>query len=172
MEVPVAIVNAGHEVNGLDIIFFGRESIALTKPQPLVAGLVVTQEQQVMRVLIDPNRRNALRVGSAAVCAFFLRAVSTSGQSADRLEDPQAPSARRDRDDADPPVPAAATKKALLEQRQKDIKKDIEKLFDLATQLKAEVEKTDATTTLSLAMVRRAEEIEKLARQIKDYAKG
>ena len=68
--------------------------------------------------------------------------------------------------------PAACNKKAILEQRQKDIKKDIEKLFDLATQLKAEVEKTDATTTLSLAMVRRAEEIEKLARQIKDNAKG
>ena len=73
---------------------------------------------------------------------------------------------------SDPALPAGATKKALLEQRQKDIKKDIEKLFDLATQLKAEVEKTDATTTLSLPMVRRAEEIEKLARSIKDNAKG
>lgn len=125
-----------------------------------------------MKVLIDPSRRSALRVGSAAVCAFFLRAVSAAAQSTDRLEVPQAPSSRRDRDDMDSPVPAAATKKALLEQRQKDIKKDIEKLFDLATQLKAEVEKTDATTTLSLAMVRRAEEIEKLARQIKDNAKG
>ena len=49
---------------------------------------------------------------------------------------------------------------------------DIEKLFDLATQLKTEVEKTDAVTTLSLVMVHRAEEIEKLARQIKDNAKG
>ena len=125
-----------------------------------------------MKVLIDPNRRNVLRAGSAAVCAFFLRAISTAAQSTDRLEARQAPSTRPDRDDMDPSLPAAATKKALLEQRQKDIKKDIEKLFDLVTQLKAEVEKTDATTTLSLAMVRRAEEIEKLARQIKDYAKG
>jgi hypothetical protein len=45
MEIPVAIVKTGHEVNGLDIIFFGRESIASTKPQSLVAGLVVVQEQ-------------------------------------------------------------------------------------------------------------------------------
>ena len=125
-----------------------------------------------MRVLTDPSRRNVLRVGSAAVCALFLRAGSTAAQSTDRIEVPQAPSSRRDRDDMDPPLPAGATKKALLEQRQKDIKKDIEKLFDLATQLKAEVEKTDATTTLSLAMVRRAEEIEKLARSIKDNARG
>jgi hypothetical protein len=125
-----------------------------------------------MKALIDPSRRNVLRVASAGVSAFFLRSVFTNATAQTRLETPQAPSSRRDRDDMDPPVPEAASKKALLEQRQKDIKKDIEKLFDLATQLKAEVEKTDATTTLSLVMVHRAEEIEKLARQIKDYAKG
>jgi len=68
--------------------------------------------------------------------------------------------------------PAGATKKAVLEQHQKDIKKDIEKLYDLATQLKTEVEKTDATSVLSIGMVKKAEEIEKLARQIKDRAKG
>jgi hypothetical protein len=34
------------------------------------------------------------------------------------------------------------------------------------------VEKTDATTVLSLGMVKKAEEIEKLAKQIKDHAKG
>jgi hypothetical protein len=45
MEIPTAIVRFGHDVNGLDVIFFGRKSIPLTKPQPLVAGLVVTQEQ-------------------------------------------------------------------------------------------------------------------------------
>jgi hypothetical protein len=137
-----------------------------------------------MKVLVNPSRRSVpsrqsilsrrsvLRVASAAACAFLARDFSTSAQTTDRLEVPQAPSSRRDRDDVDPALPAAASKKALLEQRQKDIKKDIEKLFDLATQLKTEVEKTDATTTLSLAMVRRAEEIEKLARQIKDNAKG
>jgi hypothetical protein len=125
-----------------------------------------------MNVLIDPARRNVLRVASATVCAIFLRTVPAAAQDADRLEVPQAPSSRRDRDDTESPVPPGATKKALLEERQKTIKKDIEKLFDLAMQLKGEVEKTDATTTLSLAMVRRAEEIEKLARQIKDNAKG
>jgi hypothetical protein len=127
-----------------------------------------------MNVFIDSSRRNILRVASATICALFLPAVSAAAQGADRLEVPQVPSSRRDRDrdNEDPTLPAAATKKALLEQRQKDIKRDIEKLFDLATQLKTEVEKTDATTTLSLAMVHRAEEIEKLARQIKDNAKG
>jgi hypothetical protein len=137
-----------------------------------VPGFVVTQERVAMKALIDSSRRNVLRVASAAVCALLLRSASAAAPC-EPTELPQAAgTTRRNRDEVEPPVPEAATKKALLEQRQKDIKKDIEKLFDLATQLKAEVEKTDATTTLSLAMVRRAEEIEKLARQIKDNAKG
>ena len=65
-----------------------------------------------------------------------------------------------------------SSSKAMLEERQKSIKKDVEKLYDLAAQLKTEVEKTDSTTVLSLAMLKKAEEIEKLARQIKDHAKG
>ena len=60
----------------------------------------------------------------------------------------------------------------MLEQRQKDIKKEVERLYKLASDLKEEVEKTDATTTLSLPMVKKAEEIEKLAKQIKENAKG
>jgi predicted RNase H-like nuclease (RuvC/YqgF family) len=126
-----------------------------------------------MKALIDPSRRNVLRVTSAAVGAFFLRAASSAAQSSKTTEAPQeSGAARRNRDEMEPPIPEAATKKAQLEQRQKDIKKDIEKLFDLATQLKAEVEKTDATATLSMALVHRAEEVEKLAHQIKENAKG
>ena len=62
--------------------------------------------------------------------------------------------------------------KTMLEERQKNIKKDVEKLYDLAADLKTEVEKTDSTTVLSLAMLKKAEAIEKLAKQIKDRAKG
>ena len=67
---------------------------------------------------------------------------------------------------------AAKRTKTLLEQNQKDIRKNIERLFQLSSELKDEVEKTDATTTLSVAMLRKTEEIEKLARQIRDKAKG
>jgi hypothetical protein len=66
----------------------------------------------------------------------------------------------------------ASSSKAMLEERQKSIKKDVEKLYELAAQLKTEVEKTDSTTVLSLAMLKKAEEIEKLAKQIKGHAKG
>jgi hypothetical protein len=69
-------------------------------------------------------------------------------------------------------APAKSPAKALLEANEKDIKKNIEKLYQLASDLKAEVEKTDSSQFLSLAMVKKAEEIEKLARDIKTRAKG
>ena len=62
--------------------------------------------------------------------------------------------------------------KAVLEANQKDIKKNIEKLFQLARELKAEVEKTDSVQVLSVPMLKKAEEIEKLAKSIRSRAIG
>ncbi len=62
--------------------------------------------------------------------------------------------------------------KAVLEANQKDIKKNIERLFQLASELKAEVEKTDSVQVLSVAMLKKAEEIEKLAKGIRSRAIG
>jgi hypothetical protein len=123
-----------------------------------------------------PSRRRVLVAGWVGVAAFLLQSKISSVQGTPTLQNPPlSPNPRREDDPEDPahgPLPAGASKKAVLEQHQKDIKKDIEKLYDLATQLKTEVEKTDATSVLSIGMVKKAEEIEKLARQIKDRAKG
>jgi hypothetical protein len=62
--------------------------------------------------------------------------------------------------------------KAVLEANQKDIKKSVERLFQLASELKAEVEKTDSVQVLSVAMLKKAEEIEKLAKGIRSRAIG
>jgi hypothetical protein len=114
------------------------------------------------------SRRRLLLICSCWTVAFFARSQAISAQN------PVSPPLPRrdpgDRDDLATPPPGA--KKAVLEQNQKDIKKDVEKLYELASELKTEVEKTDATAVLSLAMVKKAEEIEKLAKQIKDHAKG
>jgi hypothetical protein len=48
----------------------------------------------------------------------------------------------------------------------------VEKLFQLASELKEQVEKTDSSQVLSLALVRKAEEIEKLAKEIKSRSAG
>ena len=64
------------------------------------------------------------------------------------------------------------SRKAALEENEKDIKKKVEKLFQLATELKNEVDKTDSAKVLSVAMLKKAEEIEKLAKDIKSRTKG
>jgi hypothetical protein len=61
-------------------------------------------------------------------------------------------------------------KKANLS-RQADLKRDTEKLLKLATELKESVDKTTAST-LSVDVVKKAEEIEKLAHSVKDKMKG
>lgn len=73
--------------------------------------------------------------------------------------------------DEDPDAPKIDSK-IILEANQKDIKKSIERLYQLASELKAEVEKTDSVQTLSVAMVKKAEEIEKLAKAIRSRAIG
>ncbi len=62
--------------------------------------------------------------------------------------------------------------KLILAANQKEIKKNVEKLYDLASELKAEVEKTDSVLVLSVAMLRKTDEIEKLAKEIRSRAKG
>jgi len=61
-------------------------------------------------------------------------------------------------------------KKANLE-RQAALRSDTEKLFKLAEELKASVDKSSANV-LSIEVVKKAEEIEKLARSVKEKMKG
>jgi len=61
-------------------------------------------------------------------------------------------------------------KKANVE-RQAELKRDTEKLLKLATELKDSVDKTNENT-LSVDVMKKAEEIEKLAHSVKDKMKG
>jgi hypothetical protein len=56
-------------------------------------------------------------------------------------------------------------------QRQEEIKKETEKLLELATELKQSVDKSNENT-LSLDVIKKAEQIEKLAKSVKDKMKG
>jgi hypothetical protein len=114
------------------------------------------------------SRRRLLFTLLAALGAVCLRPKSLSAQNP--VPPPRLP--RGDEKPPGPPDSSAPSTKTLLEQNQKNIKKDIEKLYQLVTQLKTEVEKTDSTAVLSVPLVKKAEEIEKLAKQIKERAKG
>ena len=109
------------------------------------------------------------------VTAILVAAAASGwiGGSAFSQNPPVVPGRRPASEQGPPETPDVPTAdKRMLDENQKEIKKKVERLFDLASELKTEVEKTDATTVLSIGMVKKAEEIEKLARQIKDRAKG
>ena len=116
------------------------------------------------------TRRAFLTILAGAGTAAILRGQTERGQTKPTGR-PSAPDPSQDADAPGGP-PEKSPTKVLLEANEKDIKKNIEKLYQLATDLKTEVEKTDSSQVLSLAMVKKAEEIEKLAREIKTRAKG
>jgi hypothetical protein len=60
--------------------------------------------------------------------------------------------------------------KEANKKRQEDIRNDTAKLFQLATELKAAVDKSNENV-LSLDVVRKAEEVEKLAKRVKEKMK-
>jgi hypothetical protein len=70
-----------------------------------------------------------------------------------------------------PPV-TVPDKKAIDGENQKEIRADVTKLYEMVSDLKDQIDKTDATATLSISFVKKAQQIEKLAKQIKDRAKG
>lgn len=60
--------------------------------------------------------------------------------------------------------------RAANKKRQQDIRDDTDKLFQLATELKAAVDKSNENL-LSLDVVRKADEVEKLAKKVKEKMK-
>lgn len=115
------------------------------------------------------RRREFLQAAlSATLLAGGLRAAAPSLQSSQQRDQPRPPVPLQMPDEDIPRIDP----KAILKGNQKQIQDDVKRLYALATELKEQAEKTDATAMLSLPMVRKAEEIEKLARQIKNLAKS
>jgi hypothetical protein len=113
------------------------------------------------------SRRDWLALSAGAGSAVWMQEAAAQNSTS-----AVSPMQKGTSDLEEPPGPVRSPTKAILEKNQKDIKKDIEKLYDLASQLKAEVEKTDAREVLSMSVVKKAEEVEKLAKQIKEHARG
>jgi hypothetical protein len=108
-----------------------------------------------------------LGTGTAA-CVVLGPSIRAASQNPPKRPTGNEP-ASNDEDGAKPPL---ASPKVILEANNKDIKKNVERLFQLASELKDEVDKTDSAQVMSLAMIKKAEEIEKLAKEIKSRAKG
>jgi len=56
-------------------------------------------------------------------------------------------------------------------QNQVELRLQVQRLYAMATELKDEVDRTNGNTVLNTTVLKRAQDIEKLAKQIKDRAK-
>jgi hypothetical protein len=107
-------------------------------------------------------------VGAAGVLAAEpllagLQGVSPKAKTYPSGRDPNVP----ERDE-----PRVVDQKALELQNRKKLRSDIAQLYEMVSDFKEQVEKTDANSTLSVSLVKKAQQIEKLAKQIKDLAKS
>jgi hypothetical protein len=111
-----------------------------------------------------------LRVG-----VLFLSVLWLTRHAA--AQNPPVPSAQYPPDRATPAEDESKMKleremaKKANQERQAALKRDTEKLLKLSTELKEYVDKTNENM-LSLTVVKKAEEIEKLAHSVKDKMKG
>jgi peptidoglycan hydrolase CwlO-like protein len=68
--------------------------------------------------------------------------------------------------------PVTTDSKTGGRQNQEELRSDVSRLYEMVSELKEQIDHTDANSTLSLSVVKKAQQIEKLAKQIKELAKG
>ena len=120
-------------------------------------------------------RKTSAYVLSLALLILALNARSAMAQALDPAQVPDASTSgsQRQREAEDPWTQQQRREmlKKQNSQRQQDIKKDTDQLLELATELKEYVDKTNENI-ISLDVIKKAEQIEKLAHAVKDKMKG
>jgi hypothetical protein len=127
--------------------------------------------------IMDLNKRNFITqvITWAVTAPALLAGVRAFAQFQGQQQAPQSPMPAPPAPGALPPFPDIGPKideKKILKQNDQQIHDDVEKLYELASELKKEVEKTNSAVVLSLPMMQKAEQIEKLAKQVKNLARG
>ncbi len=131
------------------------------------AGVCVLGCLVLIAVCVWPG----LRVGSAQSASTMSEAASKAAQAeANQAQSDAAGEKKASAANAQAPAPGPAAKQeaaaALTDPRQKQIAEESADLLKLASSLKAEVDKT-TVDTLSVAVIRHAGEIEKLAHKMR-----
>ena len=122
-----------------------------------------------------PESRRRLLTGLLGVAGIFAAKALLGLQAPSAGTAPRAKVYPNGRDPNAPPSledPTTPNSKAIELANQRALRADIAKLYEMASDLKDQADKTDPASTLSVAVVKKAQEIEKLAKQIKNLARG
>ena len=108
--------------------------------------------------------KKAILVSALVATIVALRARTASAVSPPQFGPPRSEQSQQERELED------RRQKELNKKRQEEIRDDTQKLFQLATELKDAVDKSNEHE-LSLTVVKKAEEVEKLAKKVKEKMK-
>ncbi len=123
----------------------------------------------------ETRRRFLMALAAAASCS-----VAADGFVAAQVHNSKPfPTPPESAEKQNPAEAAAAAKgdpqtarRAALQQNEKEFRADVQRLYQLASELKEEVDKTATTEVFSVQMYKRTQEIEKVAKLLKGKAKG
>jgi len=122
--------------------------------------------------MVATRRKFVLALGVAVSC--FTRQTWAFAQKSRPFPKPPDPSQKENN-----PVETAAVANAkrqeakrALQENEREFRAGIERLYQLASELREEVQSTATTDVLSVRMYKKTEEIEKLAKHLKSKAKG
>ena len=118
------------------------------------------------------TRRNFF-VSFAALSGYvaFPRAISAA-QNPPTPPPPPAPAQTPNGAESRPSPAEAAAIRARLLQNEKEFREGVERLYQLASGLRDELQKTQTANVFSLHIVKQTEAIEKLAKRLKSQAKS
>jgi hypothetical protein len=118
-------------------------------------------------------QRRALLAGVAATLAAAAALPAATQGQRHESNPPPFPNPTNPAGPDDVPLPPRATDpKVMLKDDQKELRRDVDRLLQMAKDLKDESDKTPETDVLSLSLVKKVEDIEKLAHQIKDLIRA
>jgi hypothetical protein len=131
-------------------------------------GLV---EEEIMG---ETRRRFLMTLAAAASCSVAAHGTGFS-QVRNTKPFPTPPASAETHNPAEKdgttPDPQSA-KRAALKLNEREFRAGVDRLYQLASELKQEVDETGTTEVFSLHMYKRMEEIEKVAKLLKGRAKG
>ena len=114
------------------------------------------------------SRRTFLSVAVGVAAAAATGAAQSQMPNSGRMPPYEPNPASRRPFGAEPPEPAPkANPKEILRANQEDIKKDVARLTQLVSELQKGLDASDTKDVLSLDVIHKTEEIEKLAKQIR-----
>ena len=122
----------------------------------------------------ETRRRFLMALAAGASCCFVAdSSVIAMQRKSNPFPTPPPPAETQNPAEAqtDKANPQSA-KRIALQQNEKEFRAGVNRLYQLAGELKQEVDKTVTTEVFSVQMFRRTEEIEKVAKLLKGKAKG